>query len=110
MIRPAAPMQFGDKLRGTRKELRADARVVSESAVRRLIRSDAAQVLQNLTAGPVPSADDLAADDAVLVDDVALRQAEGVIERAGVLGRVVDGEHADLVFGEEVAVGLGVLV
>ena len=65
-------MQFGDKLRGTRKELRADARVVSESAVRRLIRSEAAQVLQNLRAGPVLSADELAADDAVLVDTTGL--------------------------------------
>ena len=55
-------------------------------------------------------ADDLAADEALTVDDVSLRPALGVIELCGGLGRVADRGQVHVMANEKTAVGVRVLI
>ena len=61
-------------------------------------------------AGPVLGSDELAADDAGLVDDVGFGVDEAAVEGVGACGAVADAEEVDLVGGHEVVVGVGVVV
>jgi hypothetical protein len=66
--------------------------------------------VDDLGAGPVLGADELAAKLAVLVDDVGFGIAEGAVEGVRCLGAVADGEEVDVVAVEEGLVGGGVCV
>ncbi len=71
--------------------------------------SEVLQIVDDLGGGPVLSADEFAADDAVAVDDVGFGGAGGVKGGVGALGEVEDGSDAsDVVIDEVLAVGVGV--
>jgi len=60
--------------------------------------------------GPVLGTDELAADDALAVDDVGFRPHVRVEELGGSFIRVADGDQVNAAPGDEVAVGVGVFV
>ena len=68
------------------------------------------QVVDDFRAGPVLGGDEFAAEDSVAVDDVGLGDLDGAVEFGDLLVGVADGEQVDIVAGEEVLVGVGVLV
>ena len=68
------------------------------------------QVVDDFGAGPVLGGDEFAAEDSVAVDDVGLGDLDGAVEFGDLLVGVADGEQVDVVAGEEVLVGGGVLV
>jgi len=68
------------------------------------------QEVHNFRAGPVLRADELAADNARLVDDVGFWGAEGVELGVRALGAVENAEKLDVVTDEEAAVGVGVRI
>jgi hypothetical protein len=71
--------------------------------------SEILQVVDDFRGGPVLSADEFAADDAVAVDDVGFGGAGGVEGGVGALGEVEDGGDAgDVVIGDVLGIGVGV--
>ena len=68
------------------------------------------QVVDDFGAGPVLGGDEFAAEDSVAVDDVGLGDLDGAVEVADLSVGVADGEQVDVMAGEEVLVGSGVLV
>jgi len=59
---------------------------------------------------PVGVAYDLAADDALAVNDIGLGPALGVVELCGALGGVADGGEVHMAAEDEAAVGVGVFI
>jgi len=68
------------------------------------------QIRADLRAVPVLRTDDLAANDAVSVDDVGLRPALGMKELGGLLGRVADRGQVHVVANEKAVVSVRVFV
>ncbi len=68
------------------------------------------EVVEDLGAGPVLGADELAAKDAGAVDDVGFGDLGGAVEGVDALIAVADGDEVDVVAGEELAVKSVVLV
>jgi hypothetical protein len=68
------------------------------------------EVADDFGAGPVLGGDEFASEDSVAVDDVGLGDLDGAVEFGDLLVGVADGEQVDVVAGEEVLVGGGVLV
>ena len=64
----------------------------------------------NLRIGPVRVADDLAADDALAVDDVGFRPAFSAEELGGGLAGIADRGEVDVAADQEAAVGVGIFV
>jgi hypothetical protein len=60
--------------------------------------------------GPVLGADELAAQDALSVDDVGFGDLDGAVEGVDALVFVADGDEIDVVVDEELAVDVGVLI
>jgi hypothetical protein len=72
--------------------------------------AEAVEVGDDGGGGPVLVADEFAAEDALLVDDVGLGDLDGAVEGIDALVGVADGEEVDVVLLEEGAVGGGVIV
>jgi hypothetical protein len=72
--------------------------------------SEVVQVVDDFGAGPVLGVDEFATEDSVAVDDVGLGDLDGAVEFGDLLVGVADGKQVDVVAGEEVLVGGGVLV
>ena len=70
----------------------------------------ALEIGADLGVGPVRVADDLAADDALAVDDIGLGPSLGVVKPGGGLAGVADGDEVDVPADEEAAVSVGVVV
>lgn len=70
----------------------------------------AGEVVHDDRVGPVLRADELAAKDALAVDDVGLGNLDGAVEGVDALVGVADGDEVDVVLGEELVVNVGVLV
>lgn len=71
---------------------------------------ETAEVVHDLGAGPHLGGDELAAEDAIAVDDVRFRDLDGAVERIDALIAVADGDEIDMVLGEEAAVDGVILV
>ena len=76
----------------------------------RLVGDEGLQVAGDFGAGPVLGGDEFAAEDALLVDDVALGYLAGAVEGLDVGGGITEGEEVDVVLLEEAVVLVGVLV
>jgi hypothetical protein len=68
------------------------------------------EVVDDLGAGPVLRVYEFAADDAVAVDYVGLRDLGGAVQRVDAGGGVADGEEIDVVLGEEALIDVGIFV
>src|SRR5271166_1152818 len=83
----------------------AAKRDTSESNLQREC-SKLVQVVHDLGVGPVDGADEFAANDAILVDDVGLGKLEGAVLAIDGLVRVAHGEQIDVMIANKLLVGL----
>ncbi len=66
--------------------------------------------IDDLGAGPILCADELAADVAVSVDDVGFGDLDGAVERVDLLVGVTNGADVDVMLDEEAAIDVVVLI
>ena len=71
---------------------------------------EALEVLANLGAGPILRADELAADDALAVNDVGFRPHIGVEKLGCAFAGIADGGEVNVAMEDKTAVGVGVLI
>ena len=82
----------------------------ADASVGGCVRLEAFEVVHDLGAGPGLGADELAAEDAVAVDDVGFGDEGGAVEGVDALFAVADGDEIDVVAGEELAIDGVILV
>ncbi len=75
-----------------------------------VLRLQISQIIHDFGAGPVLRADELAPDFALAVDDVGFGRACGAKGEVALLRLIVDGEEVDVVVGEELVVGVDVVI
>lgn len=71
---------------------------------------EALEVVGDLGAGPDLGSDELAAEDAIAIDDVGFGDLDGAVEGVDALVAVANGEEIDVVLEEEAAVDGVVLI
>lgn len=79
-------------------------------SVRMTAQLKVSEVVEDFRVGPVLRADEFAADFTLAVDDICLRGTGGTEGQVALLGFIVDGEKVDLVVGEKLMIGGGVIV
>lgn len=93
----------------TNSSLRRSA-IFKERPGQRPFGSETGKEGTDLGAGPILRADELAADDAFAVNDVAFGPHLGVVEIGGTLCGIAYGDEIYVMRGEKVRVGVGIVI